>query len=254
MILVAVIVAGYGQANNELRAASCRGLAKFFDYPGEIVVEAWGGRPGLLCADVEVHARPDRNPEHRRRRDYSRRHRRRSSFAFWRGNLNVWPPLVPVARRIMDVMRAFPELIIALFLIFVLGTSPVPAMIAVAFHTAGALGKQFSGSEREMTPRPRRPKSLRRGVVPAHEVRGDTAGPAQFISAFLLRFEINVRASAILGFGWCGRLLGAASLTIGWGKGPADETAALFLLLDHRHFPDRPGVIMDASANNRQRP
>jgi phosphonate transport system permease protein len=41
-------------------------------------------------------------------------------------------------------MRAFPELIIALFLIFILGSSPVPAMIAVAFHTAGALGKLFS--------------------------------------------------------------------------------------------------------------
>lgn len=37
-------------------------------------------------------------------------------------------------------MRAFPEL----FLIFVLGTSPVPEMIAVAFHTAGAFGKLFS--------------------------------------------------------------------------------------------------------------
>ena len=47
-------------------------------------------------------------------------------------------------RRCLDVMRAFPELIIALFLIFVLGTSPVPAMIAVAFHTVGALGKLFS--------------------------------------------------------------------------------------------------------------
>ena len=51
-----------------------------------------------------------------------------------------WPRAIPLFRRIMDVMRAVPEIVIALVLIFVLGGGPVPAMIAIAFHTAGALG------------------------------------------------------------------------------------------------------------------
>jgi phosphonate transport system permease protein len=52
--------------------------------------------------------------------------------------------LIPVFRRLMDGIRAIPEIVIALVLIFVLGGGPVPAMIAIAIHTAGALGKLFS--------------------------------------------------------------------------------------------------------------
>ena len=143
-LVVTLLAAGYGQANAMNSGGFLQGLAKFFDYPGEIVLEAWQAGsefPGLLVrflpALVEtlniaavatilggVAA---------------------TAFAFLgTAGLGVRPALVPVARRTMDAMRAFPELIIALFLIFVLGTSPVPAMIAVAFHTAGALGKQFS--------------------------------------------------------------------------------------------------------------
>jgi phosphonate transport system permease protein len=55
-----------------------------------------------------------------------------------------WPRLIPLFRRIMDVMRAMPEIVIALVLIFIMGGGPVPAMVAIAFHTAGALGKLFS--------------------------------------------------------------------------------------------------------------
>ena len=36
--------------------------------------------------------------------------------------------------------------IIALILIFILGGGPIPAVLAIAFHTAGALGKLFSES------------------------------------------------------------------------------------------------------------
>ena len=46
-----------------------------------------------------------------------------------------WPRMIPVFRRIMDIMRAVPEIVIALVLIFVMGGGPVPAMIAIAFHT-----------------------------------------------------------------------------------------------------------------------
>ncbi|WP_292312852.1 ABC transporter permease, partial [Marivivens sp.] len=65
------------------------------------------------------------------------------AFLSTRG-LALWPRLTSVFRRIMDTMRAVPEIVIALVLIFLLGVGPVPAMIAIAFHTAGALGKLFS--------------------------------------------------------------------------------------------------------------
>ncbi len=61
-----------------------------------------------------------------------------------RRGLARWSRAIPVFPRAMDNMRAVPEIVIALVLIFVLGGGPVPAMIAIAFHTAGALGKLFS--------------------------------------------------------------------------------------------------------------
>jgi phosphonate transport system permease protein len=132
----------------------------------------------------------------------------------------------------MDSMRAFPELIIALFLIFILGSSPVPAMIAVAFHTAGALGKLFSEVNENADADPVEGlascganwlQRMRFGVLP--QVLPN------YLSYFMLRFEINVRASAILGFVGAGGIGTELRRTIGWGQGAGDETAALFFLL-----------------------
>ena len=147
-------------------------------------------------------------------------------------NLDVWPPLIPLTRRTMDVMRVFPELIIALFLIFVLGTSSVPAMIAVAFHTSGALGKLFSEVNENVDRKPIEGlqavganwfQRMKFGVIP--QVLPN------YLSYALLRFEINVRASAILGFVGAGGIGTELRRTIGWGKGAGDETAALFVML-----------------------
>lgn len=231
-VAVAVVVLGYGEAASMNSGGFISGLRQFFDYPGEIVKEAWQNRadfPGLLVrflpALIEtlniaavatllggVFA---------------------MVFAFLgTSNLGVWRPLVPIARRLMDVMRAFPELIVALFLIFVLGTSPVPAMIAVAFHTTGALGKQFSEVNENIDLRPVEGlqacganwiQRMRFGVLP--QVL------ANYLSYFMLRFEINVRASAILGFVGAGGIGSELRRTIGWGQGAGDETAALFVLL-----------------------
>jgi phosphonate transport system permease protein len=52
-----------------------------------------------------------------------------------------------------------------------------------------------------------------------------------YLSYFMLRFEINVRASAILGFVGAGGIGAELRRTIGWGQGAGDETAALFVLL-----------------------
>lgn len=228
----AVVVSGFMQANAMNSGHFLEGLTKFFEYPSEIVVEAWqSGRefPVLLYrfmpALVEtlniaavatllggLFA---------------------MIFAFLgANNLSVWPPLIPISRRMTDIMRAFPELILALFLIFVLGTSPVPAMIAVAFHTAGALGKQFSEVNENIDLNAIEGlqscganwfQRMKFGVIP--QVLPN------YLSYFMLRFEINVRASAILGFVGAGGIGAELRRTIGWGQGAGDETAALFLLL-----------------------
>ena len=48
-----------------------------------------------------------------------------------------------VVRRIMEVLRAFPEIVIAGLLTAVLSIGPIAAIAAVSLHTVGALGKLF---------------------------------------------------------------------------------------------------------------
>ena len=143
-----------------------------------------------------------------------------------------WPRLIPVFRRIMDVMRAIPEIVIALVLIFVLGGGPVPAMIAIAFHTVGALGKLFSEVNENASLKPVEGLSsvganwsqrMLLGVVPQ-------VAP-NYLSYALLRFEINIRASAILGFVGAGGIGYELKNAMSWGQGQYDESAAIFLLL-----------------------
>jgi phosphonate transport system permease protein len=143
-----------------------------------------------------------------------------------------WPRLIPVFRRMMDIMRAIPEIVIALILIFVLGGGPVPAMIAIAFHTVGALGKLFSEVNENASLNPVEglhsvganwPQRMLLGVMPQ-------VAP-NYLSYALLRFEINVRASAILGFVGSGGIGYELKNTITWGQGKFDEAAAIFILL-----------------------
>jgi phosphonate transport system permease protein len=143
-----------------------------------------------------------------------------------------WPRLIPVFRRIMDIMRALPEIVIALILIFVLGGGPIPALIALAFHTTGALGKLFSEVNENADLKPVEGlnsvgaswfQSIYLGIIPQ-------VSPNYFSYA-LLRFEINIRASAILGFVGAGGIGYELKNAMSWGQGKYDEAAALFILL-----------------------
>lgn len=143
-----------------------------------------------------------------------------------------WPILIPVFRRAMDIMRAVPEVVIALVLIFVLGGGPVAAMIAIAFHTTGALGKLFSEVNENADLRPVEglasvgsnwSQRMWFAVIPQ-------VAP-NYMSYSLMRFEINIRASAILGFVGSGGIGYDLRNAMSWGKGRYDEVAAIFILL-----------------------
>lgn len=166
------------------------------------------------------------------------------AFLSTRG-LALWPRLTPVFRRSMDIMRAVPEIVIALVLIFLLGGGPVPAMIAIAFHTTGALGKLFSEAAENADLKPVEGLAstganwLQRmwfGVLPQ-------VAP-NWTSYALLRFEINIRASAILGFVGSGGIGYDLKTALQWGQGKYDQVVAIFALLLLTiiivdHFSDR---------------
>lgn len=140
--------------------------------------------------------------------------------------------LIPVVRRTMDILRAFPEIVIALVLIFILGGGPVPAMIAIALHTAGALGKLFSEVAENVDLKPLEglkstganwSQRMLLGVMPQ-------VAP-NYLSYALMRFEINIRASAILGFVGAGGIGYELRNTMTFGTGMFDQAAAIFILL-----------------------
>jgi len=122
--------------------------------------------------------------------------------------------------------------VVALVLIFVLSVGPVPAVIAIAIHTAGALGKLYSEVNENADLKPVEglasvganwTQRMAYGVIPQ-------VAP-NYMSYALLRFEINIRASAILGFVGAGGIGYELRNSMSWGTGRFDESAAIFLLL-----------------------
>ena len=146
--------------------------------------------------------------------------------------LALWPRAIPLFRRVMDVTRAMPEIVIALVLIFVLGGGPVPAMIAIAFHTAGALGKLFSEVNENADRKPVEGlESVGAGWVQRMWFGVVPQVAPNYLSYALLRFEINIRASAILGFVGAGGIGYELKNAMSWGQGKFDDAAAIFILL-----------------------
>lgn len=147
-------------------------------------------------------------------------------------NIDVWPPLRPITRRIMDVTRAFPELIVALLFIYLLERSALPGIIAITIHTSGALGKLFSEVNENIDQKPIDGlkaagagwlQRIRYAVLPQ-------VAP-NYLSYALLRLEINVRASAILGFVGAGGIGTDLNEARSWGQGRYDELGMIFLML-----------------------
>jgi phosphonate transport system permease protein len=105
-----------------------------------------------------------------------------------------------IVRRIMEVLRAFPEVVIAGFFLAIFSLGPVPAIIAVTIHTVGALGKMFYEVVENADMKP--DEGLRASGANWIERVWFAIVPQvmpNFVSYALLRLEINVRASTIIG-------------------------------------------------------
>ena len=232
IVFVALLAAGFDLADSRNAGGFWSGIRQVFDFPTELLAEAFtkiGALPGnlwrylpALVETLNIAAVSTL---------VGAMGAIVLSLLSTRG-LARWPRLIPLFRRMMDVMRALPEIVIALLLIFVLGGGPVPAMVAIALHTVGALGKLFSEVNENADLKP---------------VEGLTSVGASwlqrmwlavlpqvapnYLSYALLRFEINVRASAILGFVGAGGIGSELRVAISWGTGRYDAAAAIFILL-----------------------
>jgi phosphonate transport system permease protein len=121
----------------------------------------------------------------------------------------IW--VVQPVRRVLDFLRAAPDLVIATLFVAAVGLGPFAGVMAIALNTGGVLGKLFSEAVEAMDSRP--VEGVRAtGAMPLHEiVWGVLPQVAPLWTSFALyRFESNARSATILGLigaGGIGRLL-----------------------------------------------
>ena len=232
LLFIVMMASGFRVAEERNAGDFLPGLGQVGDFPYEVLSEAWTNRvnlPGLfiqhipsLIETLNIAAVATL---------VGGLAAASLSLLATRG-LARWPRMIPVFRRTMDALRAIPEIVIALVLIYILGGGPVPAVIAIALHTGGALGKLFSEVAENADLKPIEGlasvgatwgQRMWLGVIPQ-------VAP-NWLSYALLRFEINVRASAILGFVGEGGIGHDLKLAMQWGQGRYDKVVAIFLLL-----------------------
>jgi phosphonate transport system permease protein len=124
-------------------------------------------------------------------------------FLCFLGAANVSPrPWVRmVVRRFCELCRTVPQLVFALMFVIAFGLGPLGGVLAMAIHTLGALGKLFAEVVENIDMKPVEgiaatgapwATSMRYGALPQTM--------SNFVSYTLLRFEINVREAAVMGF------------------------------------------------------
>ena len=120
---------------------------------------------------------------------------------FSAGNVAASRVALFASRRCLEFCRTVPEIVFALIFVVAFGLGPLPGVLALAIHTAGALGKQFAEVIENIDMKPvdgltatgaSWAQTMRFAVVP--QVLSN------FVSYTLLRFELNVRGAAIMGF------------------------------------------------------
>nr|WP_229740503.1 phosphonate ABC transporter, permease protein PhnE [Gemmobacter megaterium] len=232
VLFVALMASGFRLTESRNAGGFWQGLPQVFDFPAEVLAEAWDKRANLPELFL------DHLPALIETLNIAAVSTLLGGLAGMmlallstRG-LARWPRLTPLFRRAMDASRAIPEIVIALVLIYILGGGPVPAVAAIALHTAGALGKLFSEVAENADLKPVEGlastgatwgQQMYLGVIPQ-------VAP-NWMSYALMRFEINVRASAILGFVGSGGIGYDLKIAMQWGMGRYDEVVAIFLLL-----------------------
>jgi phosphonate transport system permease protein len=115
--------------------------------------------------------------------------------------------LYGLGKAILNLLRTIPEIVWALIFVFMVGLGPFPGVLALGVHTGGVLGKLFGEALEDVDPAPlealqatgaSRLRILVYGVLPQ-------ALP-QLVSYALYRWEVNIRAAAMMGFVGAGGL------------------------------------------------
>lgn len=116
-------------------------------------------------------------------------------------NTSPAPGLRFTVRRLLEFARTVPGIVFALIFVIAFGLGPMAGVLAIAIHSTGALGKQFSEIVENADMKPVEGirstgaswlSCMRFAILPQVS--------AGYASYALLRFEINVREASVMGF------------------------------------------------------
>ena len=133
-------------------------------------------------------------------------------------------------KRFLEFLRGVPEIIFAILFVWALGVGPLAGIIAITIHTTGALGKLFSEVHENADLKTCEAirshggnwvSEMRYGIIPKVL--------PNIISYALLRFEINIRASTVIGFVGAGGIGQELYLVINFNY--YEEVSAIILLI-----------------------
>ena len=135
-----------------------------------------------------------------------------------------------IVKRFLEFLRGVPEIIFAILFVWALGVGPLAGIIAITIHTTGALGKLFSEVHENADLKTCEAirshggnwvSEMRYGIIPKVL--------PNIISYALLRFEINIRASTVIGFVGAGGIGQELYLVINFNY--YEEVSAIILLI-----------------------
>ncbi|QPC46143.1 phosphonate ABC transporter, permease protein PhnE [Mangrovibacillus cuniculi] len=135
-------------------------------------------------------------------------------------NMTKIPVLTALGKWVLSAIRAFPDIILAILFIVAVGIGPFAGVLAIAIGSTGMLGKLYS----EVL------ESIDKNIVEAMEASGANKVQIlfhgiipqiipEFLSYAIYRFEVDVRASTILGVigaGGIGTMILFANINRNW--------------------------------------
>lgn len=105
-----------------------------------------------------------------------------------------------IARSLMSVLRAVPDVVFALIFVTAVGLGPFAGVLALICHNTGVMGKLWSEAMEEIDQGPSKALQIAgasRTQIVAHAI-WPTVQPT-LISLILYRLDVNVRSSLVLG-------------------------------------------------------
>lgn len=134
---------------------------------------------------------------------------------------NVSPRPVSVTIRVfLDAIRAFPEIVLAVVIFVpIAGLGPFAGALAIGIHSVGTLGKLTAEAIESIDPGPL--EAARASGASALQVQRWGVLPQvlpEILAFWLYRFEINVRAAAVLGAVGAGGIGSLLAETLRFGR------------------------------------